>query len=92
MSDGFIQPCLQESDDWESLYSRIERERSLLEEIAAFENQVSARLAHVRDRGKGASEEQNADLAGLKAHDNPPRPLSQEDIDESQYYGRSKRY
>ena len=45
MSDNLTQPCLQESEEWPTLYEDIERQRSELEEIASFERAVCSRQA-----------------------------------------------
>ncbi len=37
MSDCFVQPCCQESENWPTLYQDIETQRSALEELAFFE-------------------------------------------------------
>ena len=43
MDDTFVQPCLQESEDWPRLYHDIEVQRERLEEMAWFEREVDAR-------------------------------------------------
>ena len=53
MDDTFVQPCLQESERWEGMYEKIERERSSLEEIAAFENEARKRQSEL-EKNKGA--------------------------------------
>ena len=52
MSDHLTQPCLQESEEWDGMYERIQRERSQFEEIAFFERQVTRRLTYAREVGR----------------------------------------
>jgi len=93
MSDSLIQPCLQESEGWNDLYNVIERERSQLEEIAAFENQVSRRVAYVRKNGRQTFDlSEAADLEGLGAHTSEPRILAPDSFDQTDFVGRSKQY
>ena len=94
MSDGLVQPCLQESEQWPKMYAKLERERSTLEEIASFEKQVTRRLNFTRAHGHVARSDldEPCDLEGLKAHTETPRILSDADIDDDQYFGRSKQF
>ena len=44
MDDTFVQPCLQESEDWPRLYHDIEVQRERLEEMGWFELGSSEKL------------------------------------------------
>ena len=75
MSDSLVQPCLQESEEWPTLYADIERQRSSMEELSWFERAVTDRIRYADKHSKsvrGDSFHERADLAGLAAHDSPP--------------------
>ena len=79
MDDTFVQPCLQESEDWPRLYHDIEVQRERLEEMAWFEREVDARSS-ARRCVANWSKDHDGDMAGLMAHDSPPRLLRQDDL------------
>ena len=68
MDDTFVQPCLQESEDWPRLYHDIEVQRERLEEMAWFEREVDARN-NARRCATSWSRNHDGDMAGLMAHD-----------------------
>ena len=89
MDDTFVQPCLQESEDWPRLYHDIEVQRERLEEMAWFEREVDART-NARKSVANWSKDHAGDIAGLSAHDSPPRLLRQDDLTDGDVLRLSK--
>jgi hypothetical protein len=80
MSEGMVNPCLQECErpQYDNMYNDIETMRSRLEELAFFQREVDTRLRQRRKAehlGLGGRGEATACLAGLKEHSFPPRLL-----------------
>ncbi len=94
MSDQQVNPCLQECEDFGTMYHDIEVTRSALEELCFFERQVNTRMNILRD-AKGTigaqKTEEKVDLAGLARHQPDPRILMDHDfMEDDNILGHSK--
>ena len=92
MSDGVVQATLSETPEFDNMYARIERERSSLENIAASENQVHARMCYLKENGRSHDNAVQAELNSLAEHDTVPRILAKDDFRDGQDFGESAQF
>ena len=95
MSDGHIQPCLQESEEWPNMYHDIERQRSELEEVSYFERAAQYRWDCQRENAgqlSGDELREHSDLVALTIHSEPPRIHATTSLAEHVVHGRSQQW
>ena len=92
MSDQNVQPCLQEADGFPQMYNDIEQVRSSVEELCWHERQASIRHKAMRSMPNDYRLHEQSDLAGLYAHDAPPRLLVDHDFRENDSFGKSLKH
>ena len=97
MDDTYVQPCLQESEQWPQIYDKIERQRSRLEEFAYFEKEVEARAKARRNMAPNLPKcelDEKTQMHGLCQHGKAPSILEHgitEQVDYAKFHGNIAR-
>ena len=95
MDDTYVQPCLQESEQWPQIYERIERQRSRLEEFAYFEKEVEARAEARRSMTPSLPKcevDERTQMHGLCQHGKAPSIMEHGVAEQVDYAKLSRRH